>query len=57
MYRWPATIAFDVIRCGGFEPVWTTESTVVSMGTDLNYVRYPVQVVVWKNVESVGAKP
>jgi 4-amino-4-deoxy-L-arabinose transferase-like glycosyltransferase len=56
-YRWPASIAFDVHRCGVFEPVWTAESTVVSMGTDLNYVRYPVQVVVWKNVESVGVEP
>ena len=56
-YRWPPSIVFDVHRCGVFEPVLRAESTVVSMGTDLNYVRYPVRVVVWKNVASVGAEP
>jgi hypothetical protein len=55
-YQWPGQIAFDAHRCGVFEPVLTTESTVVGMGTDLDYVRYQVKVVVWRNRNSAGAE-
>jgi hypothetical protein len=55
-YLWPGWIAFDVHRCGVYRPVLTTESTVVGMGRDLDYIRYQVKVVVWQNVESVGAE-
>ena len=55
-YQWPGWIVFEVHRCGVFEPVSKSESTVVGMGRDLDYVRYQVQVVVWRNRESVGAE-
>lgn len=49
-YAWPDAIANAVHRCGTFEQVYVTSSTVVNMGTDLNYIRYPVLVQVWQNV-------
>jgi hypothetical protein len=55
-YQWPGPIVFRLHRCGVFEPVLTTESTVVGMGRDLEYIRYQVKVVVWQNSESVGAE-
>jgi hypothetical protein len=55
-YQWPGWIAFEVHRCGVFEPVWKNESTVVGMGRDLDYIRYQVKVVVWRNHESLGAE-
>jgi 4-amino-4-deoxy-L-arabinose transferase-like glycosyltransferase len=55
-YQWPGWIVFDVHRCGVYEPVWKGESTVVGMGRDLDYVRYQVKVVVWRNMESMGAE-
>jgi len=48
-YQWPGPLVFELHRCGVFDLVWTTESTVVSMGRDLDYVRYPVKVAVWQN--------
>lgn len=55
-YQWPGPIVFKLHRCGVFESVLTTQSTVVGMSRDLDYVRYSVKVVVWRNLESVGAK-
>jgi hypothetical protein len=55
-YQWPGWIVFEVHRCGTFEPVLTTESMVVGMGRDLDYIRYQVKVVVWRNVQPVGVK-
>jgi hypothetical protein len=55
-YQWPGPTVFELHRCGVFEPVWTSESTVVGMGRDLDYVHYQVKVVVWRNSESVGAE-
>jgi 4-amino-4-deoxy-L-arabinose transferase-like glycosyltransferase len=49
-YAWPDAIANAVHRCGTFEQVYVAGSTVVNMGTDLNYIRYPVSVQVWHNV-------
>jgi hypothetical protein len=48
--QWPGYVAFQVHRCGGFEPVLTTTSMVVAIGSDLGYIRYPVKIVVWQNV-------
>jgi len=56
-YQWPGPMVFELHRCDVFEPVLTTESTVVGMGRDLDYVRYQVKVVVWQNSKTVGAKP
>jgi hypothetical protein len=56
VYQWPGSVVFELHRCGVFEPVLTTESTVIGMGRDLDYVRYQVKVVVWQNSESVGAE-
>jgi hypothetical protein len=51
-YQWPGPIVFRIHRCGGFERVFVSESTVVGMGPELDYVRYPVKVAVWRNVAS-----
>ncbi len=48
-YTWPQPIANAVRGCGTFEQVYVASSTVVNMGTDLDYVRYPVSVTVWRN--------
>jgi hypothetical protein len=48
-YTWPQAIADAVHGCGTFEQVFAASSTVVNMGTELNYVRYPVSVSVWRN--------
>jgi len=49
-YTWPDAIANAVYGCGTFEQVYAASSTVINMGTDLNYIRYPVSIRVWKNV-------
>jgi len=48
-YTWPQAISDAVRGCGTFEQVYAASSTVVNMGTQLNYVRYPVSVSVWRN--------
>lgn len=48
-YTWPEAIAGAVQGCGTFEQVYIASSTVVNMGTELGYVRYPVSVTVWRN--------
>jgi hypothetical protein len=50
-YAWPQEIADAVRRCGSFVPVYSARSVVVSIGTELNYIRYPVAVMVWRNTE------
>jgi hypothetical protein len=53
-YTWPESVSKEIQRCGGFRPVFSTTSTVVAMGWDLSYVRYPVRITVWQNVLKDG---
>jgi hypothetical protein len=48
-YKWPESMLETIRRCGVFQPVFSSTSTVVGMGTDLNYVTYQVPVTVWQN--------
>jgi hypothetical protein len=51
-YKWPESILETIHRCGTFQPVFSSTSTVVGMGTDLDYVTYQVPIVVWQNTGS-----
>lgn len=53
-YRWPNHIAAAIRQCGTFEPTFATTSEVESMGTNLDYVRYPVSTTVWRNTARVS---
>jgi 4-amino-4-deoxy-L-arabinose transferase-like glycosyltransferase len=48
-YKWPESILETIRRCGVFQPVFSSTSAVVGMGTDLDYVAYQVPVTVWQN--------
>jgi len=48
-YRWSEAILSGVAQCGTFEQVFDTTDIVVGLGADLDYVRYPVQIVIWRN--------
>ncbi len=48
-YEWPGSVLQTIQQCEGFQQVFTTTSTVVGLGTDLNYVSYPVEIAVWQN--------
>ncbi|UCC64521.1 MAG: glycosyltransferase family 39 protein [Anaerolineae bacterium] len=48
-YAWPGPILEAIERCGNFRQAFSTTSTVVGLGTDLNHVSYPVSIAVWQN--------
>jgi hypothetical protein len=48
-YKWPESMLETIRRCGVFQPVFSSTSTVVGMGTDLDYVTYQVPITVWQN--------
>lgn len=48
-YKWPASIEKEIERCGSFRQVFSTTSTVVGLGRDLEYVSYPVRIDIWVN--------
>jgi hypothetical protein len=48
-YEWPESVLQTIQRCGEFQPVFSTTSTVVGLGSDLNYISYPVEIGVWQN--------
>lgn len=48
-YEWPESILETVQQCGDFQPVFSTTSTVVGLGIDLDFVAYPVHTTIWQN--------
>jgi len=48
-YEWPESVLQTIQRCDEFQPVFSTTSTVVGLGSDLNYISYPVEIAVWQN--------
>jgi hypothetical protein len=51
-YKWPDTILKQIQACGTFQPVFSSVSMVVGIGSDLTYVTYPVKTTVWRNTSS-----
>jgi 4-amino-4-deoxy-L-arabinose transferase-like glycosyltransferase len=47
-YAWPQAVRETIQECGTYQPVFTSTSNVVALGADWNYVRYPVQTVLWQ---------
>ena len=47
-FSWPQVVSDTIAKCGNYREVFITTSDVIALGTDLNYVRYPVQVVLWQ---------
>lgn len=47
-YAWPQAVREAVESCGTYRQVLTTTSYVIALGADWNYVRYPVQTIVWQ---------
>jgi hypothetical protein len=46
-YRWPEEVQSAIDGCTGYQRVYSHVSTVVNLGTDLAYVSYPVETVIW----------
>jgi 4-amino-4-deoxy-L-arabinose transferase-like glycosyltransferase len=51
-YKWPDSILAEIQKCGNFQPVFSSVSMVVGLGSDLDYVTYPVKTTVWRNTSS-----
>jgi 4-amino-4-deoxy-L-arabinose transferase-like glycosyltransferase len=48
-YQWPESVLQTMKQCGNFRQVFSTTSTVVGLGSDLNFVSYPVPTTIWQN--------
>jgi len=55
-YEWPESILETIKQCGSFQSVFSTTSTVIGLGKDLNFVSYPVNVTVWQNTWKGNSK-
>ncbi len=53
-YKWPDSILKEIQACGTFQPVFSSTSMVVGLGSDLKYVTYPVKTTVWRNTSSAA---
>jgi hypothetical protein len=51
-YKWPDSILKEIQQCGNFKPVFSRVTMVVGLGSDLDYVTYPVTTTVWRNTSS-----
>jgi 4-amino-4-deoxy-L-arabinose transferase-like glycosyltransferase len=51
-YKWPDSILKEIQQCGNFKPVFSRVTMVVGLGSDLDYVTYPVTITVWRNTSS-----
>ena len=51
-YKWPDSIQKEIQACGTFQPAFSSVSMVEGLGSDLNYVTYPVKTTVWRNTSS-----
>ncbi len=48
-FAWPAQVLQEIEACGTFQPLLSSTSWVVNIGSDLRYVEYPVETVIWRN--------
>ncbi len=48
-FTWPEEILKQIRACGTFQPLLSSTSWVVNIGSDLRYVEYPVETVIWRN--------
>jgi hypothetical protein len=48
-YAWPSEIRETLEQCETYHPFYRHTSMVINLGADFNYVRYPVETVVWRN--------
>lgn len=48
-YTWPAGVAEEIAACGSFEEVFSSQSPMVGLGRDLDFVHYSVETEIWKN--------
>jgi 4-amino-4-deoxy-L-arabinose transferase-like glycosyltransferase len=48
-YAWPQEIQETLEQCDTYQPIYSHTSMVINLGADFNYVRYPVETVVWEN--------
>jgi hypothetical protein len=51
-YEWPESVLQTIEQCDTFQPVFSTTSTVVGLGSGLNYISYPVEIAVWQNTSN-----
>jgi 4-amino-4-deoxy-L-arabinose transferase-like glycosyltransferase len=50
-YRWPQEIQEKLEQCETYQPIYDHTSLVINLGEDFNYVRYPINTVIWENVK------
>jgi len=48
-YTWPQDIQQQLDRCTNLEQVFSATSRVINQGTDLRYINYSVETVIWRN--------
>ncbi len=48
-YAWPGDVQASLEACDTYQQIYSDSSMVINLGEDFNYVRYPVETVVWKN--------
>jgi hypothetical protein len=48
-YAWPADVQAALEACDAYQEIYRHTSTVVNVGEDFNYVRYPIEIVVLEN--------
>ena len=48
-YTWPEEIQEELEQCNTYQRIYSHTSMVINLGEDFNYVRYPVETVVWEN--------
>jgi 4-amino-4-deoxy-L-arabinose transferase-like glycosyltransferase len=48
-YEWPESILEEIKQCADFQLAFSTTSVMVGLGSDLDFVVYPVHVTIWRN--------
>ncbi|MFP4343083.1 MAG: ArnT family glycosyltransferase [Anaerolineales bacterium] len=49
-YAWPAGVVAEIEACGSFEEVFSSQSPMVGLGRDLNFVYYLVETEISRNI-------
>jgi 4-amino-4-deoxy-L-arabinose transferase-like glycosyltransferase len=49
-YTWPPAIQETLEQCETYRQIYRHTSFVINLGADFNYVRYPVETVIWENI-------
>ena len=49
-YGWSDTTRAQIEACGTFRQVYQTTTVVTNIGSQADFVTYPVQITVWRNV-------